>query len=657
MLIPVLYLCLLAIGNILYNLKNSELNIRIFRKRARFPNLPYPDLIFNSAYLWLIYVFAHQSFTVLIVSIVHSGLSILYLLRPIQVWFRKKSVDFNAFSSTIFFYVSYLYAQNTFYKYLALSVVLLFTRNAIVSLIKRESLLEFDKRLKYFGGYFLALQVFAPNSNSILVLSVVYFIIDIFGKLDTSITQYSKRIFGTNKVVSNRYDDFEKHLLFLVCIALLIQNESFSRFISSGVNVLAALLPLLILYENVFTGLNISSDARRFIVVVNGVNYKSVSAIDNIKISKGLGKASYSTYYLDHKFYINFYFGLWPVRISILNYFIALTNRDFIHINMLGANLDYSSSDFKEFKEQFVVQKFIARKRNEIKTAIHISEDLDDKYNYQSTIEDYIAKNHLVSAAKLSNIVKKHIVDCNLYIEDLYNRGIFDLNIMHKRNSSIGDVSLRLMANLNFIEISTRFLVILTHLEKGKELDLGSQISFGLMVSKLRDMGVADESKHDTSTYLGIIKCALSDLKYKGKVPKKQSLINLLDIATYIRNKTQGHGSALHISDEIWLTSEIISYHILLFIYNYFGSVYFYKKIGDTLFESRHGLHLRLDLKIMCDEDFFIRFKHQFFKSNFIIPFEDYWYIIDSVRSDGNEYICFINGDRVRPDIIQADRI
>ena len=278
---------------------------------------------------------------------------------------------------------------------------------------------------------------------------------------------------------------------------------------------------------------------------------------------------------------------------------------------------------------------------------------MEDKYDYTSNIEAYISKNHLVSAAQHSKTIKTLIVDQKLFIEDIYNKGIFDLNIMHKRNASIGDLSLRLFANLNFIEIATRFIVVLTYLEKEKELDLSNQISFGLMVSKLRDIGVASNVKHDTSGYHEIMKSALNDLKFKGKLPLKQTLIDFLNSATYIRNKTQGHGSALHISDEIWMTSELISYQILSFIYNYFGSVYFYKKCEKNLFELRSGLELKQNITIKSNEEHFIRFKNKCYKSDLLIPFQDYWYIIDSVKPGSNEFICFINGERVKPDIIE----
>jgi len=654
MIVSLLYLSLLFVGNAVYHSGNLGVKIHIFGKTTLIPKLPYPDLILNSFYLWAVYFNSDQGKTLLPIVILQSITSCFYLFSGTKNWLFSKSIDFNAISSTLFFGAALINASSNLFAFISMAIIFLFFRNLIGSMFSKVSLIEFDPRLKYFSGYFLALQVFTKTPQQVMVISIIYFLIDLVLKWNLYIDQFSKRIAGTNKVLSSRFVDYQKYLLAFVCVGLIISNENVSNFISNGVLVLAAIGPIPIIYENILAGLNISLfDRRRLVLKIDGSQNVKKAWNEDLLISKGLANARYSTYYFDQSFYVNFLFGLWPQKIKSSNFFSAIQGRNFIHINLLGANLNYNSLDFKEFKAQFVVQKFIANKRNEIKTAIHISEDLEDKYDYTSNIEAYISKNHLVSAAQHSKTIKTLIVDQKLFIEDIYNRGIFDLNIMHKRNASIGDLSLRLFANLNFIEIATRFIVVLTYLEQNKELDLSNQISFGLMVSKLRDIGVGSNVKQDTSGYHEIMKSALNDLKFKGKLPLKQTLIDFLNSATYIRNKTQGHGSALHISDEIWMTSEIISYQILSFIYNYFGSVYFYKKCEENLFELRSGLELKQNITLKSSEEHFIRFNNKSYKSDLLIPFQDYWYIIDSVKPGSNEFICFINGERVKPDIIE----
>lgn len=654
MTISLLYLSLLFLGNFLYRLENIGGKIHMFGKKTQIPKLPYPDLILNSFYLWAVYFNSDQLKPLLLIVIFQSITSCFYLFNGTKNWLHSKSIDFNAISSTLFFGAALIKASSNLFAFISMAIIFLFFRNLIGSIFSKVSLIEFDPRLKFFSGYFLALQVFTDTPQQVMALSLIYFLIDLVQKWNLDIDQFSKRIAGTNKVLSSRFVDYQKYLLAFICVGLIISNENVSIFISNGILVLAAIGPIPILYENILAGLNISLfDRRQLVLKIDGSQNVKKTWNDDLLISKGLAKARYSTYYLDQSFYVNFPFGLWPQKIKSSNFFSSIQGRNFIHINLLGANLNYNSLDFKEFKAQFVVQKFIANKRNEIKTAIHISEDLEDKYDYSSNIEAYISKNHLVSAAQHSKTIKTIIQENKLFIDDIYNKGIFDLNIMHKRNASIGDLSLRLFANLNFIEIATRFIVVITHLEQEKDIELGGQISFGLMVSKLRETGIGSRVKHDTSGYHEILKSALSDLKFNGKVPVKQTLIDLLNSATYIRNKTQGHGSALHISDEIWMTSEIISYHILRFVYEHFGSIYFYKKTGNNLFEVRSGLELKQNIRIMSNEDYFIRFQKKSYKSELLIPYEDYWYIIDSCKSGSNEFISFINGERVKPDIIQ----
>ena len=629
MAISLTYLILLLTGNLIYFIKNSRVVIQILGRKISVPQLPYPDLILNSSFLWVIAHVYFYNFSIVVIASIHTLVSLFFLTNRLQKLLLERSIDFNAISSTIFFCLSCYLTDHLVFLIISTAFILLFARNVIGSLIHKVSLIEFDGRIKYFSGYFLGLQIVSTNAQEIIILSVVYFFIETFTAFNSNIDQFSKRISGTNKIVTKHFNDFQKYLLVISLIALILSDESTSILISDSILVYATLSPLAILYENILGGLHISSDRRKNIIRVDGTQYTKDKITQNINISKGLAKANYSTYYIDKMFYVNFLFGFYPQKITASKYFSSLNNRNIIYINFIGNNLTYNSLYFKEFKEQYLVQKYIAKSKNEIKNSIHISEDLDESYDFNFSIEEYIAKNHLLSAAKYSSLIKSMIQENGIFIRDIYNKGVFDLNIMHKRNASVGDLSLRLFANLNFIEISTRFIVVLASMLRKNELDLSNQISFGLMVSKLRDLGVSGLKKHDTSSYYDIMKTALRDLKHKGKLPVNQTLDDLLNTATFIRNKTQGHGSALHISEEIWMTSELISYHVLSFIQDFFGSIYFYKRTGENLFEARSGLLLKQNISLNCHLDYFIRINRESFNSKFLLPHQDYWYIID----------------------------
>jgi hypothetical protein len=643
-----IYLAALFLGNLLYNLEQFSFGGKFGKTLNKMPSLPYPDVILNLLLLSWAAKLGSDEKTLGIFIIAHILLTIPYVIPKTKKYLFAQNIDPNSLSSTLLLGATYYTTEKLIFQVVAIWTTILFARNLISSLAYKISILEFDYRLKYFSGFFLILSVYINNDFSIIGITVFYLLIDKLIKQGFDLKHRAKRIFGTNRALPKKFIDFSNYVLLIAIFAAFSNDVGSELYVQPAILVFAFFYFFSIFFENLAPDL--LGIIKPNVVLIHISDFKQVHSLDKIDGGKGLAEATYTTFILKFAKYIKFKYGFSP-HVHYESDFHTIQKP--IHLIFFGINLDYSHTHYKIFKRQFEVQKFIANKRNEIKTAIHISEDLEDKYDYTSNIEAYISKNHLVSAAQHSKTIKTLIVDQKLFIEDIYNKGIFDLNIMHKRNASIGDLSLRLFANLNFIEIATRFIVVLTYLEKEKELDLSNQISFGLMVSKLRDIGVASNVKHDTSGYHEIMKSALNDLKFKGKLPLKQTLIDFLNSATYIRNKTQGHGSALHISDEIWMTSELISYQILSFIYNYFGSVYFYKKCEKNLFELRSGLELKQNITIKSNEEHFIRFKNKCYKSDLLIPFQDYWYIIDSVKPGSNEFICFINGERVKPDIIE----
>lgn len=641
------YLFSLLIGNLLYN-RGKSFGGKFGKTLNKIPSIPYPDVILNLLLLCWATKLGSDEKTLGIFVIAHFFLTIPFIIPKTKKYLLSQNIDPNSISSTLLLGATYYTTEGLIFQVVAIWSAILFIRNFLSSLAYKISILEFDYRLKYFSGFFLIISVYINNNVSIIGITIFYFLIDKLIKQGFDLKHRAKRIFGTNRALPKKFQDFSHYVLIIAIIAAIGNDLENELYVQPVILVFAFFYFFSIVLEHLAPGL--LGYIKPSVVLIQIGDFKQIHSLDKIDGGKGLAEASYTTFVLNHDKYIKFKYGFLP-RLKYKADFHAI--QEPIYLVFFGSNLNYTRSHHNIFKKQFVVQKFIANKRNEIKTAIHISEDLEDKYDYSSNIEAYISKNHLVSAAQHSKTIKTIIQENKLFIDDIYNKGIFDLNIMHKRNASIGDLSLRLFANLNFIEIATRFIVVITHLEQEKDIDLGGQISFGLMVSKLRETEIGSRVKYDISGYHSILKSALSDLKFNGKVPVKQTLIDLLNSATYIRNKTQGHGSALHISDEIWVTSEIISYHILRFVYEHFGSIYFYKKTGNNLFEVRSGLELKQNIRIMSNEDYFIRFHKKSYKSELLIPYEDYWYIIDSCKSGSNEFISFINGERVKPDIIQ----
>lgn len=230
-----------------------------------------------------------------------------------------------------------------------------------------------------------------------------------------------------------------------------------------------------------------------------------------------------------------------------------------------------------------------------------------------------------------------------------YDKVFPDIVYLHKRITYTDNIQLRLIANVNFIEISCRYYLFIKGEVLGLDFSEFDTISYGLVVSNLyneKSFGLQNYVVNFYKDDLNIYKLALLDINYKGKLKNNPSIGDLLQISIFIRNKLIGHGSIYTTTMDLLIFIELISYNLLKFLIEKFEGYKLYDK--ENMME-----HEGFDSKINNSFNELIIFKGIEYYSENLIFHDGYLYVLDGKKYNVKEYINYTNGKRVKPDLIE----
>lgn len=262
---------------------------------------------------------------------------------------------------------------------------------------------------------------------------------------------------------------------------------------------------------------------------------------------------------------------------------------------------------------------------------------------------DEIIKNlKVLDCLELNNIIlsKNKFQDLKIY-----NNVPFDVAYLHQRIISTADKQLRTLANLNFIEITLRYIYFIRCAIDSNKIEMSQKLSFGYIVSCCEKNPALNLENHKIliSNYIDSKKC-LTDIGWSAKFGEKMNVIELLKVSNYIRNKVLGHGSVGTVNEELLYFTEFVSLQILYLCGKFCNNIYFYEKENDCC-KIYSGSNSRRIHKITHK---IIRFKSEFYDSEYLKFHEGYLYVYDGTANNGKrEYINYTNGKRIRPDVIQ----
>ena len=269
-----------------------------------------------------------------------------------------------------------------------------------------------------------------------------------------------------------------------------------------------------------------------------------------------------------------------------------------------------------------------------------------DNYSHLSQIYECDEVLRFYSLNKLNKLIANRL---ELDKDFTYDKVFPDVVYLHKRITYTDNIQLRLIANVNFIEISCRYYLFIKGAVLGLDFGELETISYGLIVSKLYN-----EKSFDTQNYfvnigkddLNVFKQALRDINYKGKLKSSPSIGDLLLISTFIRNKLIGHGSIYTTTVDLLIFIELISFNLLKFLSE--------KLDGFKLHDKENAKeHRGFNCSTCNSYNGIVLHNGIEYNSENLIFHEGYLYVLDGCRNNIKEFINYTNGKRVKPDLIE----
>ena len=271
---------------------------------------------------------------------------------------------------------------------------------------------------------------------------------------------------------------------------------------------------------------------------------------------------------------------------------------------------------------------------------------------------------HRANNIKASNEIIKNlrVFDClelnNLILSkhgfqdtNIYNNIPFDVAYLHQRIISTADKQLRTLANLNFIEITLRYIYFIRCAISKNDIEISTKLSFGYIVSCCENFTELNLANLDVriSNYIDSKKC-LMEIGWSTKFGEKINFIELLKISNYIRNKVLGHGSVSTVNEDLLFFTEYITLQVLQVCGKFCKNISFVEE-GTDFCRIYSGTNSRKLSKTSFE---IIRFKGVFYRSDYLKFHEGYLYVYDGSTNNGKrEFINYTNGKRIRPDVIQ----
>ena len=272
-------------------------------------------------------------------------------------------------------------------------------------------------------------------------------------------------------------------------------------------------------------------------------------------------------------------------------------------------------------------------------------------YNYNISnfnLAEFLVNNNVNGAIEL----EEKIVNNRTFNEIKYNEliGLQDLHHLRKQIVNVGDVQLRVLANINFIEMNLRYFYFINIAIENIIDETIQTMSMGLMVSRIREhlnFHLINFEYQLNDQNHSMWKAALVDIGFKEKISKKLDFFALLNIAVFIRNKTLGHGSVTSISIDLLFIIDEISVIIYNEFSKLFDEIYFYYR-GDSGNYILNTIHHK---NIQCGINEGFRYRRKIYHSEYLKIKDGFIYVFDGFKKNEKEYINYINGKRIKPDL------
>ena len=491
---------------------------------------------------------------------------------------------------------------------------------------------------------FICLSIVAYNSSTYLLLIVICFrdvlYFHYYATYDGN-SNYFSRVYHENVIIKNPLNGlFRVDIILFMSGAILVSflntNESIEKPSISNIIFIYALIS--ISYTTLFV--MFSSKIRNKYMVIGDVNIDfKHEKVANMNIMNMPTFRLYDKYFLES---------------------LEIKNRKNFDVLTRGTEcifvFDVYENDILEnIKAKSGVLTYYLYEGNNVPFQVKNYANISNFETGRFSLTDFINERNIESALVLKSRIERFMDSEGLSWQDKH--GLQDLLNMRIQLFNIGDIQLRVLACFNLIEMNIRYYYFLRSTTVDRAENFIDKVSMGLMVNELRrlfssELSVSSFEVSEESYTL--FKRGLIEIKYLEKFSRKNSILSLLNVAVFLRNKTMGHGSVMSISADLWILTEYIALTINNFFAPFFSSLYFYYEDENGSYVLNCNKHRRI--RSIGGSSFF-RQNSLSYRTDMYKVLEGFIYIYNGSVNGNREYINYINGKRIKPDVVSAQDI
>ncbi len=248
----------------------------------------------------------------------------------------------------------------------------------------------------------------------------------------------------------------------------------------------------------------------------------------------------------------------------------------------------------------------------------------------------------------------------------IYQGGIMELNILHRRVHEFGQPASRFLELLNIWELTARWTLVsesVDHVEQEREQ---LSLPFGKVFDLVRKAELMQQRLAlPEQMMISIRQYWKEAFNWKEKMSSNPTVAEAFKWMIYIRNKTRGHGSTSRIHDGLYEAVEGLTVLLFAQINEHLNLelLVLDANAPGGVGTKRHGMHMdflesedsELALLPPSSGGVFFRQKDQhstWRTSNLLQAVNGHVFILNDMKKGHREWVCFSTGELIRPEII-----
>lgn len=269
----------------------------------------------------------------------------------------------------------------------------------------------------------------------------------------------------------------------------------------------------------------------------------------------------------------------------------------------------------------------------------------------------------------LNRRVKGWLRELGLDFEDfkgIYEGGIMELNILHRRVHEFSQPATRFLEILNIWELVARWALVLKQDEGIENEQERLSIPFGVVFDLVRKEPLMKEKLRFPPELMDIIRKFWKDVfNWSASMSSHPTVAEVFTWFIYIRNKTRGHGSTSRIHFQLYAAVEVMTLLLFQGVKRHMDLELLVMDEGAPLGVGtiRRGMRLEFleegdaNIGSLPQSSGGVYFRHAgsegpWQSSNLLKVVNGHVFILNDMKKGHREWVCFSTGELIRPEVI-----